>query len=96
MKLLITLALILCCWINAAYALDWKANITRKESNLYKINFIGGFNNEWFVKTKYCYEYAYSQDVFARWEMGGWNNYIQFNEWTKCDIESIQNVITYK
>jgi len=36
----------------------YKATVTREESNLYRVD---GSHPEIYVKTRYCYEYAYSE-----------------------------------
>ena len=36
----------------------YKVNITRKDANLYKVD-----GTNFYIRTKYCYEYCYSEEV---------------------------------
>jgi hypothetical protein len=66
----------------------YKVSVTRKDSNLYAID-----GTSYWLKTKYCYEYAYSQDAVIVWEgAGSFSNKLVFldsdhKKSAECDIE---------
>ena len=44
----------------------YKIEVTREDANLYKIN-----GTKMYLRTKYCYEYAMSQDAVLVWKGNG-------------------------
>ena len=84
MKKIITSLLFLLLGICFVLGEQYKVNVTRVESNLYKDT-----NSGIYIKTRYCYEYAYSQDATLKWEGAYGNNWLIFDSGTKCDVEKL-------
>jgi len=62
---------------------DYNLSVTRKGSNLYKVD-----GNDIFIHTRYCYEYVYYADVVLR--MSGHTGTITFlEEKESCDVKSV-------
>jgi hypothetical protein len=81
MKLAIAGVLMLCAGVCAAG--DYDLTVTRKGSNLYKVD---GKNA--YVHTRYCYEYVYSEDSLLR--MSGTSGKIMFiDEGSSCDVKAV-------
>ena len=68
---------------NAEY---YKATVTRKSQNLYKIEY-----TSLYIITKYCYEYCYYEDVIIKYETYSFDNKIIFGD-TECEINKIFRV----
>ena len=70
-----------------AWADNYEVSVTRKGSNLYKID-----GRDVLIHTRYCYEYAYSEDSFLR--MSGYSGEIVFlDAGEKCDVKAVYGVI---
>ena len=41
------------------------------------------------IETRYCYEYAYSDEAVLRWESRYATNWIVFSSGTKCDMIAV-------
>ncbi len=62
---------------------NYEVSVTRKSSNLYKID-----GNNILVRTKYCYEYVYSESSLLR--MNGYSGEIIFiDSGDKCDVKEV-------
>lgn len=74
----------------AAAADHYKVSVTRKDSNVYKVE-----GTDYWIKTKYCYEYAYSQAAIIVWNgKGSYSNKLMFLDYegkksAECDIEML-------
>jgi hypothetical protein len=77
----ITLAL--CTSFAPAYAGNYDVSVTRKGSNVYK-----GTGSNTIIVTRYCYEYAYSEDAILK--SSGYSGKLIFvNNGTSCDVKSV-------
>lgn len=79
-KLIAAILMLLC---GTASAADYDVSVTRKGSNLYKVD-----GKEMYVHTRYCYEYVYSEESLLR--MSGERGKIIFlDEGESCDVEAV-------
>jgi hypothetical protein len=70
-----------------AHANTWEINVTRKDSNIYKIT-----GKDVFVNTKHCYVYAYSEDTYLR--VDGYDKKIIFiDSKDSCDVANVFSLI---
>ena len=75
---------------SSASAETYEISVTRKDSNLYKVD-----GQEIYIKTRYCYEYAYSQRAILIIDSpGGFNiGKILFvassGSGNQCDVEKV-------
>lgn len=66
----------------------YKVTVTRKDSNLYAVD-----GTSYWLRTRYCYEYAYSQEAVLVWEgAGSYSNKLLFLDFdhkksAECDVE---------
>ena len=66
-----------------AAAGDYDLSVTRKGSNLYKVD-----GKDIYIHTRYCYEYVYSEDSLLR--MSGTSGKIVFiDEGSSCDVKAV-------
>lgn len=66
-----------------AAAGDYDLSVTRKGSNLYKVD-----GKDVYIHTRYCYEYVYSEDSLLR--MSGTSGEIVFiDQGESCDVEAV-------
>lgn len=66
-----------------AAADDYDFSVTRKGSNLYKVD-----GKDIYIHTRYCYEYVYSEDSLLR--MSGTSGKIVFiDEGESCDVKAV-------
>ncbi len=66
-----------------ASADDYDLSVTRKGSNLYKVD-----GKDLYIHTRYCYEYVYSEDSLLR--MSGTSGKIVFiDEGSSCDVKAV-------
>jgi hypothetical protein len=66
-----------------AAAGDYDLSVTRKGSNLYKVD-----GKDLYIHTRYCYEYVYSEDSLLR--MSGTSGKIVFiDEGSSCGVKSV-------
>ncbi len=69
-----------------AFAENYEVNLTRKGSNVYKID-----GKDIIVQTRYCYVYAYSEEaIFKTSGYGG--EVIFFDSKDKCDVKTVFGV----
>lgn len=61
----------------------YRVEITRVDSNLYKAR--QGF----YIKTKWCYEYATREEAVLVYEKYSYNNKLIFKNGTSCDVEKV-------
>ena len=77
------LAALLLIMSGAAAAEDYDLSVTRKGSNLYKVD-----GKDIYIHTRYCYEYVYSEDSLLR--MSGTSGKIVFiDEGSSCDVKAV-------
>ena len=66
-----------------AAAGDYDLSVTRKGSNLYKVD-----GKDVYIHTRYCYEYVYSEDSLLR--MSGTSGEIVFiDQGESCDVKAV-------
>lgn len=83
--LLAIVAILLCGQTISSAPRGYSVVVTRKESNLYKVE-----NTRLYVKTKFCYEYVYHADATLYYEQYGSDNSLYFvNSRTSCDVEKV-------
>lgn len=63
----------------------YKIEIRREQSNLYKAR--DGF----YIKTKYCYEYAYGEEAILSYDKYSYDNKLIFQNGKSCEIERLLN-----
>jgi hypothetical protein len=67
----------------AAIADNYEVSVTRKGSNLYKVD-----GKNIYIHTRYCYEYVYSESAFLK--MSGYSGEIIFlDSGGKCDVKAV-------
>lgn len=82
MKSKIIGALLLSLFSLGANADNYEVSVTRKGSNLYKVD-----GKNIFIHTRYCYEYVYSEESFLK--MNGFSGEIIFTDsGGKCDVKA--------
>jgi hypothetical protein len=76
--------LILCLLVSlSAEADNYEVSVTRKGSNIYKVD-----GENLLVQTRYCYEYVYYEESFLK--MNGYSGEIIFTESaSKCDVKAV-------
>lgn len=68
---------------NILFADTYRVNVTRKDSNFYKVT-----GSETYIITKYCYEYVYYEDAILH--MSGYSGKIIFLESDEsCDVRAV-------
>jgi hypothetical protein len=67
-----------------AYAEFYEVNVTRVEQNLYRDTLSRAF-----IVTRYCYQYAYSEDAILSYEAYSYNNKLIFEDGTSCDVVKV-------
>ena len=73
-----------------AFAENYEVNLTRKGSNVYKID-----GKDIIIQTRYCYVYAYSEEaIFKSSGYGG--EVIFFDSKDKCDVKAVFGVSKQK
>ena len=83
MKIRIFLSLLAAFIAAAAMAENYDISVTRKGSNLYKVD-----GKNIFIHTRYCYEYVYYEESFLR--MSGYSGEIIFTDsGGKCDVKAV-------
>lgn len=69
-----------------AYA-DWyKVTVTRKGQDLYRVD-----GTSVYIVTRYCYEYAYSEEAVLKYKQYSYDNKLVFDSGTTCDVEKLVN-----
>ena len=66
-----------------ALAENYEVNLTRKGSNVYKID-----GKDIFIQTRYCYVYAYSEEAILK-TSGYGGEVIFFDSKDKCDVRAV-------
>lgn len=94
MKILAFLALTVLSF--NAVADNYKLQLTRKETNLYRIDNMSSLNNEWFLVTSLCLEFALGDTFLVSYTPYSFSNKIFFSSRTTCDLKEVRNVITYR
>ena len=88
--LLAALAAMMCLQAAPAQAENYEVNLTRKGSNVYKID-----GKDMIIQTRYCYVYAYSEEaIFKTSGYGG--ELIFFDSKDKCDVKAVFGVSKQK
>ena len=89
-KLLAALAALISIQAAPAFAENYEVNLTRKGSNVYKID-----GKDIIIQTRYCYVYAYSEEaIFKTSGYGG--EVIFFDSKDKCDVKAVFGVSKQK
>jgi hypothetical protein len=70
---------------SSAYAEMYQLNVTRKSKNIYSVT-----GKDTIVQTKYCYEYAYSEDAVLN--TNGYPALIFTNNGQKCDVKGLYSL----
>ena len=73
-----------------ALAENYEVNLTRKGSNVYKID-----GKDIIIQTRYCYVYAYSEEAIFK-TSGYSGEVIFFDSKDKCDVKAVFGVSTQK
>ena len=88
--LLAALAAMMSLLAAPAQAENYEVNLTRKGSNVYKID-----GKDIIIQTRYCYVYAYSEEaIFKTSGYGG--EVIFFDSKDKCDVKAVFGVSKQK
>lgn len=88
--LLAALAAMMCLQATPALAENYEVNLTRKGSNVYKVD-----ARDIIIQTRYCYVYAYSEEaIFKSSGYGG--EVIFFDSKDKCDVKAVFGVSKQK
>ena len=88
--LLAALAVMMSLQAAPALAESYEVNLTRKGSNVYKID-----GKDIIIQTRYCYVYAYSEEaIFKTSGYGG--EVIFFDSKDKCDVKAVFGVSKQK
>lgn len=61
----------------------YKVTVTRIDSNLYKTD------ENVFIETKYCYEYANRDEAVLSYEQYSYNNKLIFSNNASCDVKRV-------
>jgi len=78
-----SVAALMCLQATPALAENYEVNLTRKGSNVYKID-----GKDIIIQTRYCYVYAYSEEaIFKASGYGG--ELIFFDSKDKCDVKAV-------
>lgn len=73
-----------------AFAENYEVNLTRKGSNVYKID-----GKDIIIQTRYCYVYAYSEEAIFK-TSGYSGEVIFFDSKDKCDVKAVFGVSKQK
>ena len=73
-----------------ALAENYEVNLTRKASNVYKID-----GKDIIIQTRYCYVYAYSEEAIFQ-TSGSGGEVIFFDSKDKCDVKAVFGVSKQK
>ena len=88
--LLAAIAAMMSLLVAPAQAENYEVNLTRKGSNVYKID-----GKDIIIQTRYCYVYAYSEEaIFKSSGYGG--EVIFFDSKDKCDVKAVFGVSKQK
>lgn len=82
-SLLATLATLMSLQAAPALAENYEVNLTRKGSNVYKID-----GKDIIIQTRYCYVYAYSEEAILK-TSGYGGEVIFFDSKDKCDVKAV-------
>ena len=87
MKALLSILFAILIWPPQALADNYEVSVTRKGSNLYKVD-----GKNIFIHTRYCYEYVYSENSFLK--MRGYSGEIIFTDsGDKCDVKAVYGAL---
>jgi hypothetical protein len=85
-----SVAALMCLQAAPALAENYEVNLTRKGSNVYKVD-----GKDIIIQTRYCYIYAYSEEaIFKTSGYGG--EVIFFDSKDKCDVKAVFGVSKQK
>lgn len=89
-SLILWLIVLTCLHAVPAWADNYEVNVTRKSSNVYKVD-----GKDIIIQTRYCYVYAYSEEaIFKTAGYGG--EIIFFDSKDKCDVKAVFGVSSQK
>lgn len=86
----ITVAVMMSLHAAPALAENYEVNLTRKGSNVYKID-----SKDIIIQTRYCYVYAYSEEAILK-TSGYGGEVIFFDSKDKCDVKAVFGVSKQK
>jgi hypothetical protein len=89
-KFLLWLAALACLHAAPASAENYDVSLTRKGSNVYKVD-----GKDIIIQTRYCYVYAYSEEAIFR-SAGYGGEVIFFDSKDKCDVKAVFGVAKQK
>jgi hypothetical protein len=75
---------------SACLAENYEVNLTRKGSNVYKVD-----GKDIIIQTRYCYVYAYSEEAILK-SSGYGGEVIFFDSKDKCDVKAVFGVSKQK
>lgn len=78
-----SVAALMCLQATPAMAENYEVNLTRKGSNVYKID-----GKDIIIQTRYCYVYAYSEEAILK-TSGYGGEVIFFDSKDKCDVKAV-------
>ena len=81
-KLSIALAVILALAVPASGEF-YRVTVTRKSQDLYKVEY-----QDLYIVTRYCYEYAYSEDAVLKYDEYSYDNKLIFDN-GECEVEKV-------
>ena len=67
----------------SASAEMYAVNVKRIDKDLYKTD------EGVYIQTKYCYEYAYSEDAVLKYDPYDYDNKLIFDSGDTCDVEKV-------
>lgn len=79
-KVIAFISLVFSTHVMAEY---YKVEVTRLDSNLYKTS--DGF----YIETKFCHEYARSEEAILSYEQYLYDNKLIFKNSTSCDVKRV-------
>jgi hypothetical protein len=84
------LLLLVLIFPSMAAADNYEVSVTRKGSNLYKVD-----GNNIYIHTRYCYQYVYSEHAFLK--MNGYSGEVIFlDSGGKCDVKAVYGPTEHK
>jgi hypothetical protein len=78
-----TLVVLLMMLAGIAAADDYDVSVTRKGSNLYKVD-----GKDIYIHTRYCYEYVYGEDSLLRMSAAS-GKIVFIDEGSSCDVKAV-------
>lgn len=83
MKKLLMIATLL-AFAASVYAEYYTVTLTRVEQDLYRDSITRGY-----VRTQYCYAYAYNDEAVLKYEPYSYDNFVIFSDGDKCKVKAV-------